>query len=204
MSKAIRGLVFAVLLAAVTAVQAQDEVSPYPPQAYQGWRLHGGWAWPADEGQQALCGGGYVWKHALLTLNYFKGDRQRLRFNPPLVGVTHATQDEFWSLEGSYLWHPKADPTVYAGGGWGVVRMSRDDEITIIAPPFPTRHETRRDTAGIANLVLGKEFPRGNDFGQSAFFLEVRWNFFAKLHDSQFNSLPVDLQGLRCLAGWRF
>lgn len=204
MSKSAICLVLAVLLMTAAAVHAQDSVGPYPPQAYQGWRLHGGWAWPADEGQQFMCGGGYIWKHALISLNYFKADRQPLRFSPPITGATHAVQDEFWSLEGSYLWHPSSDPTVYAGGGWGVVRMSRDDEITVIAPPFPKHHETRHDTAGIGNLVLGKEFPRGNDFGRSAFFMEVRWNFFAKLHDSEFASQQVDLQGLRFTAGWRF
>jgi hypothetical protein len=197
-------LALMVLLATCAAAQAQDEAGgPYPAQAYQGWRVHGGWGWPADENQQTVWGADYIWQHALVTVNYFKGDRQRLSFNPPITGATHAAQDEFWSLEGSYLWRPTGEPTVYAGAGWGVVRMSRDDEITIVAPPFPKHHETRHGTAGIGNLVLGKEFPRHNEFGRSAFFMEARWNFLAKLRDSDAGQ-DVDIQGLRFVLGWRF
>lgn len=180
-----------------------EESASYPTSAYQGFRVHGGWGWPADEGQQAVWGADYIWKHALVTANYAQSDRQPLEFSPPITGANYSVRDKFWSVEASYLWRPAGDPTVYAGGGWGWVRLERDEAVTIVVPDAPTTHRKRRSNAGIGNLVVGKEFPRENEFGRSAFFVEARYNFLAEPRDEEWD-LKVDLKGPRLVLGWRF
>jgi hypothetical protein len=191
------------LLVACAAGWAEQAGAPVPDSAYQGWRVHGGVAWPKDVDQQTVWGADYVWKSALITANFFEGDRHRLTFNPPLTGATHNVRDKFWSVEASYLWRPAKEPTIYMGAGWGLVRMERYDRRDLVTFPPVSRQEKRHDTAGLGNLVVGKEFARGNQLRNQAFFLEARYNFAGALRDNEFRQ-DVNVRGMRLVAGWRF
>jgi hypothetical protein len=136
----------------------------------------------------------------LVTANYAQGDRRTLVVHE--VGAVNHPRDTFWSVEASYLWRPKGDPTVYAGGGWGVIWMNRDDLVTLITYPPSSLDEERHATSGLGNLVAGKEFPLGRS-ARSALFLEARYNFAAALRDDSVHQ-DVGVQGWRLVAGWRF
>lgn len=154
----------------------------YADEAYRAFRVQVGWAEPGDLDSCAVFGASHIWKNALLTVNYLKSDET-------LVGGR--VEAKIWSIEGSYLWRAKTDPTMYYGGGYGWLRSDAD------FTPVEGASTSVDDNSGVWNLVVGKEFPREGEFGKPAIFAEARWNFGTSIRFS-------DVNGPRVVVGWRF
>jgi hypothetical protein len=178
MKRALLVLLVLGLLALSTAVFAAGGYgSQYAKQAYQGVRVQAGWAKPTDVNSALVWGASYIWKNALLSVNYFDADADNIS---PSVSVKSL------SVEGSYLWRAQVDPSLYYGLGWGLAFTDAG----------------KNTTSGMWNLVLGKEFNSGKNFGKPGLFVEGRWNLGGRF------SIPAtgdpSLDGPRIQLGWKF
>jgi hypothetical protein len=156
--------------------------SQYSTTAYQGIRVQAGWAKPTDVDSALIWGASYIWKQALLSVNYFDAD----------ASLPHAGSVQALSVEGTYLWRPSSDPSWYYGAGYGLVFADAGENTT----------------SGMWNLVVGKEFNSGKDFGKPGLFVEGRWNlgshFDTPRSEATGASLDPSLDGPRIQVGWQF
>lgn len=132
---------------------------------FTGFRIHAGWVVTNREIDNApVYGGDLIMENALGTVNFVQGEDL-----------------EVWTFEGSYLWRPDQDPSLYYGAGIG----------------YATAPETS-DDAMLFNAVIGKEFQPKDKFGGNVPFVEARYTAGS---DTQ---MEINIDGLRLVAGWRF
>ena len=152
-------LVIVGLLVATVAMAA-------PADPLAGIRVHAGYVKPLDFDGSLVYGADYIWKNALATVNYFAPDD---------------SEDNFWTLEGSYIWRPKTDLSWYYGAGLGVAITTSSSESGLIW-----------------NGVVGKEFwMNGKDHGGVP-YAEARYTLGST------SNLDDNIDGLRVTVGWRF
>ncbi|NLO73575.1 MAG: hypothetical protein GX100_05610 [candidate division WS1 bacterium] len=131
---------------------------------FEGPRIHLGWVKAQDFDSTIVYGADYIWRNALATVNYFTDDGERV-----------------WTFEGSYLWRPQEDATIYAGGGLG----------------FASQSNGNTDSGWLWNIVVGKEFQPENMVAGGAPYVEARYNFGS-------SGDTDDLSGIRLTVGYRF
>lgn len=155
-----------ILVAMLTAslASAQYWGSTDMDNVLEGPRIHLGWVKAGDFDDTIVYGADYIWSNALATVNYFTDDPEQV-----------------WTFEGSYLWRPEEDDTVYAGGGIG----------------FASQSNGGTDSGWLWNVVVGKEFQPENMVAGGAPYVEARYNFGSSGDIS-------DLNGIRLTAGYRF